>query len=117
MLRKLEPKLAELATVLGIVPEGRPPVPPVPPPVQLYLKRRINNNSSMQQRMLTLTPPPTQTNPASTDWEALHLFNGPLCIRLANELHEATVLSDGNFHLCVCHMSGQKGNRRMDHPT
>ena len=67
--------------------------------------------------MLTLTPPPTQTNPASTDWEALHLLNSPLCVRLANELHEAAVLSDGDFDLHVCRMSGRKGDGRVDHPT
>ena len=71
----------------------------------------------MQKRILTLTPPPTQTNPASTDWEALHLFNSPLCVRLANELHKATVLSDGDFDLYVRHMSEQKGNGGVDHRT
>jgi len=47
----------------------------------------------------TLASTPTKTDPATSNWKALHLFNGTLCIGFTHELDKATVLSNRHLHL------------------
>jgi hypothetical protein len=47
----------------------------------------------------TLASAPTKTDSATSNWKALHLFDGTLCIGFAHELYKATVLSNWHLHL------------------
>lgn len=85
----------------GIATEGMLPVPLGQLPAQLCLRSNLFSrywviNVALE---LTLTPAPAQTNPASSDWETLHLFNSAFCIRFTHKLNEATVFPNRNLDL------------------
>ena len=63
----------------------------------------------------TLAAAPAETDPATTNWESLHLLDSSLRIGLSDELYETAVLTNGNldllFYVSKCADNEQKKRR------
>ena len=64
-----------------------------------FVYAKVSQFPSQFRSSLTLAASPTQPNSAASDGKALHLFDCPLSIRLADELDEAAVLPSRNLDL------------------